>query len=130
MVKLNLIFVIIVSCYNTNQNASIKEFNDIIANIKPKDYVDTGLIKSTHEKINIIIDKIKKRDLIITLVGYDIVDKSKVYEIENIKIENGGNWHDGYFSNWTASLIGETELFIIVFTVWGEKTETYAEKIQ
>jgi hypothetical protein len=59
-----------------------------------------------------------------------ILDKSKVYEIENIKIENGGNWHDGYFSNWTASLIGETELFIIVFTVWGEKSETYAEKIQ
>ena len=80
MVKLNLIFVIIVSCYNTNQNASIKEFNEIIANIKPKDYVDTGLIKSTHEKINIIIDKIKERDLIITLVGYDIVDISKVDE--------------------------------------------------
>jgi hypothetical protein len=80
MVKLNLIFVIIGSCYNTNQNASIKEFNEIIANIKPKDYVDTGLIKSTHEKINIIINMIKRRDLIITILGFDVVDKSKIDE--------------------------------------------------
>jgi len=81
IVKLNLIMVIIGSCFNINQNASIKEFNEIIANIKPEDYVDAiGLIKDRHEKINIIIDKIKKRDLIITILGYDIVDKSKVDE--------------------------------------------------
>jgi hypothetical protein len=80
MVKLNLIFVIIGSCFNTNQNASIKEFNEIIANIKPEDYVDTGLIKSTHEKINSIINIIQRRDSAITILGYDIVDKSKVDE--------------------------------------------------
>jgi hypothetical protein len=80
MIKLNLIFVIIVSCYNTNQNASIKEFNEIIVNIKPKDYVDTGLIKSIHEKINIIINMIKRRDSVITILGFDVVDKSKVDE--------------------------------------------------
>jgi len=80
MVKLNLIFVIIFSCFNTNQNASIKEFNEIIANIRPEDYVDTGLIKCTHEKINSIINMIKRRDSAITILGYDIVDKSKVDE--------------------------------------------------
>ena len=80
MIKLNLILIIIVSCFDTNQNASIKEFNEIIANIKPEDYVDTGIIKDIHEKINLIIDKIKKRDLIITLLGFDIVDISKVDE--------------------------------------------------
>lgn len=80
MVKLNLIFIIIISCFNINQNASIKEFNEIIANIKPEDYIDTGIIKDRHEKINLIIDRIKKRDLIITFLGFDIVDKSKVDE--------------------------------------------------
>jgi hypothetical protein len=59
-----------------------------------------------------------------------ILDKSKVYEIENIKIEKGGNWHDGYFTNWIASLMGERELFIIVFIVWGEKTEIYAARAE
>jgi hypothetical protein len=80
LVRLNLIFIIISSGYMTNKNVSKKEVNEIMANIKPEDYVDTGIIKSTHEKINIIIDKIKKRDLIITFLGYDIVDKSKVDE--------------------------------------------------
>jgi len=80
MVKLNLIFVIIVSCFNINQNASIKEFNEIIANIRPEDYIDTGIIKDSHKKINIIIDIIKKRDSAITNLGFNIVDKSKVNE--------------------------------------------------
>ena len=59
-----------------------------------------------------------------------VVDKSNVYEIENIKIENDGNWHDGYVTNWIASFIGEKELFIIMFKCWGEKTEIYAEKVE
>jgi hypothetical protein len=80
MVKLNLIFVIIVSCFNINQNASIKEFNEIIANIRPEDYVDTGLIKRTHEEINSIINMIKRRDSAITFLGFDVIDKSKVDE--------------------------------------------------
>jgi hypothetical protein len=87
LVKLNLIFVIIVSCNNVNRNASIKEFNDIMANIKPKDYVDTGLIKNMHDKINIIINRTKKRDSEITLLGFNIVDKSKVDETCLICIE-------------------------------------------
>ena len=80
MIKLNLIFVIIFSCFNINQNASIKEFNEIIANIRPEDYVDTGIIKDLHKKINSIINMIKRRDSAITILGYDIVDKSKVDE--------------------------------------------------
>ena len=57
-----------------------------------------------------------------------IVDKSKVYEIESITEENEGNWHDGYNTIWIASLVGENELFIIKFSIWGEITEIYAEK--
>jgi len=57
-----------------------------------------------------------------------IADKSKVYEIERITEESQGNWHDGYNSIWIASLVGETELFIVKFTIWGEITEIYAEK--
>jgi len=57
-----------------------------------------------------------------------IVDKSKVYEIENITEESEGNWHDGYNTIWVASLVGENELFIIKFAIWGEITEIYAEK--
>ena len=87
MVKLNLIFVIIVSCYNINQNASIKEFYEIMANIKPEDYVDTGVIKNMHKKINIIINTTKKRDSAITNLGFDIIDKSKVDEICLICLE-------------------------------------------
>jgi len=56
------------------------------------------------------------------------VDKSKVYEIENITEESEGNWHDGYNTIWVASLVGENELFIIKFAIWGEVTEIYAEK--
>jgi hypothetical protein len=48
-----------------------------------------------------------------------IIDKSKVYEIESITEENEGNWHDGYNTIWVASLVGETELFIIKFAIWG-----------
>lgn len=79
-IKLNLIFVIITSCFKINKNASIKEFNEIIANIRVEDCVDTGMIKNTHEKINLIIDRIKNRNLIITNLGFNIVDKSKVDE--------------------------------------------------
>ena len=57
-----------------------------------------------------------------------VADKSKVYEIESITEENEGNWHDGYNTIWVASLVGETELFIIKFAIWGEITEFYAEK--
>jgi len=57
-----------------------------------------------------------------------IADKSKVYEIESITEENEGNWHDGYNTIWIASLVGENELFIIKFAIWGEITEIYAEK--
>jgi hypothetical protein len=59
-----------------------------------------------------------------------IVDKSKVYEIESIKIKNAGSWTYGYFTNWVASLVGEDEPLIIRFTIWGEKSEIYAEKIE
>jgi hypothetical protein len=55
-------------------------------------------------------------------------DKSKIYEIDTIKIENGGSWSHGYFTKWVASLVGENELFIVKFVIWGEKTEIYAEK--
>lgn len=57
-----------------------------------------------------------------------VADKSKVYEIESITEENEGNWHDGYNTIWIASLVGENELFIIKFAIWGEITEIYAEK--
>jgi hypothetical protein len=57
-----------------------------------------------------------------------IADKSKVYEIESITEENQRNWHDGYNTIWIASLVGETELFIVKFAIWGEITEIYAEK--
>jgi hypothetical protein len=57
-----------------------------------------------------------------------IADKSKVYEINTIKIENGGSWSHGYFTKWVASLVGEKELFIVKFAIWGEITEIYAEK--
>lgn len=57
-----------------------------------------------------------------------VADKSKVYEIESITEESQGNWHDGYNSIWIASLVGETELFIVKFTIWGEITEIYADK--
>lgn len=57
-----------------------------------------------------------------------IADKSKVYEIESITEESQGNWHDGYNTIWIASLVGETELFIVKFAIWGEITEIYAEK--
>jgi len=59
-----------------------------------------------------------------------VADKSKVYEIESIKEENEGNWHDGYNTIWVASLVGEDELFIIKFAIWGEITEIYAEKFE
>lgn len=55
-------------------------------------------------------------------------DKSKIYEIESITEENEGNWHDSYNTIWIASLVGENELFIIKFAIWGEITEIYAEK--
>ena len=57
-----------------------------------------------------------------------IADKSKVYEIESIREESQRNRHDGYNTIWIASLVGETELFIVKFAIWGEITEIYAEK--
>jgi hypothetical protein len=57
-----------------------------------------------------------------------IADKSTVYEIESITEESQGNWHGGYNTIWIASLVGETELFIVKFAIWGEITEIYAEK--
>jgi hypothetical protein len=80
IVKLNFILSIIVSCYNVNKNISMKCFNEIIENIKPEDYIDTGIIKKTYTQINIIIDRIKRRNSIIKKLGFDIVDRSKVGE--------------------------------------------------
>jgi hypothetical protein len=57
-----------------------------------------------------------------------IADKSKVYEIESITEESQRICHDGYNTIWIASLVGETELFIVKFAIWGEITEIYAEK--
>ena len=80
MVKLNLIFVIIKSSYYTNKNISNKEFKEIMANIKPEEYVDTGIIKNAYVDINSIINTIESRDRTITIQGFDIVDRSKVDE--------------------------------------------------
>jgi hypothetical protein len=68
-------------------------------------------------------------DKIYKIINGD-VDKSKIYEIDTIKIENGGSWSDGYFTNWVAFLVGEDEPLVIRFTVWGEKSEIYAEKAE
>ena len=80
LMKLTLIYVIIRSGFNTNKNISKKEFNEIIANIKPEDYVDTGIIKFRYEQINSIINKIERRNNAITILGFDIVDRSKLDE--------------------------------------------------
>jgi len=63
-----------------NKNVSKKEINEIMANIKPEDYVDNGLTKTTYTQINIIINMIERRDSVITFFGFDIVDRSKVDE--------------------------------------------------
>jgi len=78
--KLTLIYVIIRIGYNTNKNISKKEFNEIIGNIKPEDYVDTGIIKFRYEQINSIINLIERRNNAITSLGFDIVDRSKLDE--------------------------------------------------
>ena len=88
MVKLNLIFVTISSGYVMNKNVSKKEINEFFANIKPNDYVDTGLIKTMYEKINSIVNMIESRDRAITIQGYDIVDRSKVDETCLICLED------------------------------------------
>jgi hypothetical protein len=60
-----------------------------------------------------------------------VVDKSKVFEIESITQENYGNWHDGYITSWTASLVGEERLYMTEFRVWGTSySEIYAEKVE
>ena len=52
----------------------------VAGNIKPNDYVDTGVIKNMYEKINSIINKIERRNNAITILGFDIVDRSKLDE--------------------------------------------------
>ena len=88
MLKLNLINVIIISGCMINKNVSKKEINEIIANIKPDDYVDSGVIKTSYERINNVIDIIKRRDRAITFLGFDIVDRSKVDETCLICLED------------------------------------------
>ena len=88
IIKLTLIFVIIRSGFNTNKNISKKEFNEIIANIKPEDYVDAGIVKTRYEQINSIMNRIKTRDNSITSFGFNIVDRSKVDETCLICLED------------------------------------------
>jgi hypothetical protein len=60
-----------------------------------------------------------------------VVDKSKVFEIESTTQENDGNWHDGYITSWTASLVGEERLYMTAFKMWGTSySEIYAEKVE
>jgi hypothetical protein len=56
------------------------------------------------------------------------VDKSTVFEIENVTEQHDGNWHDGYITSWVASLVGEEKLFMTAFKAWGSVPEIYAEK--
>ena len=88
LAKLTLIFVIVNSGYNTNKNVSKKEINEIMENIKPGDYVDTGSIKTRYAQVISIIDMIKERDRGITNLGFDIVDRSKVDETCLVCLEN------------------------------------------
>jgi len=60
-----------------------------------------------------------------------ITDKSKAFEIEFITQEQDGNWHDGYITSWTASLVGEERLYMTAFKMWGTScVEIYAEKVE
>lgn len=47
----------------------------------------------------IMIMDFSKGDKIYKIIN-GIVDKSKIYEIESVKEENDGNWHDGYITTW------------------------------
>lgn len=58
-----------------------------------------------------------------------IVDKSKIYEIESVKEENDGNWHDGYITTWIVTLFGEKQKFLLGLKIWGSVPEFYAEKV-
>jgi|UniRef100_A0A6C0HQC6 hypothetical protein len=58
------------------------------------------------------------------------VDKSIIYEIESVREENDGNWHDGYITTWTASLLGEKQKFLLGLKIWGSMPEFYAEKVE
>ena len=88
LTKLNLIGSIIESGYIINKNISKKEFNDILTNVKPDDHVDTGRIKYMFGKIARIITLIEQRDNAITLMGFDIVSRSKLDETCLICLED------------------------------------------
>jgi hypothetical protein len=80
IVKLNLIYIIILSEFHTNKNISMKNFDEIMTNIKPEEYIDTGIVKNVFVAINNIIKRIKGREHVIKMLGFDIVDISKVDE--------------------------------------------------
>jgi hypothetical protein len=89
-VRLNLIHVILISCTLTNRNISIKEFVDIIPTNLEK-YSNIVELKVIIGQIFNIVDGIKKRDQIITSMGYNIVFKTGeicMICLENINEEN------------------------------------------
>ena len=88
MSRLNLISTIIDSGYMTNKNITRTEFTEILSNINPKDYVNSEHINRAYKHITNIIEAIKKRDLTITSMGFDITARSEIGEICLICLEN------------------------------------------
>ena len=88
MSRLNLISTIIGSGYMTNKNITRTEFTEILSDINPKDYVNSEHITHAYKHTTSIIEAIKKRDLTITSMGFDITARSEIGEICLICLEN------------------------------------------
>jgi hypothetical protein len=88
LAKLNLIQVIIYSCFRTNNNISKREISEILADINIENYTDYKEVCNRYQHIKKIIDEIQKRDKTIIDQKYNIVIRSKVDETCIICLEN------------------------------------------
>ena len=59
-------------------------------------------------------------------------DKTVIYEIKEIIEEDGGNWHDGFSTTWSAIIrSNETEEKIVIkHNQWGSYQKQYIIKVE
>ena len=77
--RLNLIYAIVMSCFKVNKNCSIRGFEEILSGIDLNKYSAPG-VRSTYNEVMSIIRIIKQRNSRIALLGFEIIDNSKIGE--------------------------------------------------
>ena len=69
----------------------------------------------------------------IYLIKNNKIDRNIVYEICDCIQEEGGNWHDGYYTIWNATIQNihtkEEIKQILKCSHWGSYSQVYVEKI-